>query len=90
MAGPTEIVIPIAMAIQFGAACFMAGQFAQRLKRVEDENKDRAAFHEKVTRLDEQMSSVKTTVDSVGRAVDGIHRQLGNLMLKGTGDILSG
>lgn len=90
MTNPTDIAIPVAMAIQFGAVCFVAGQFSQRLKRVEDDNKDRNAFHEKVTRLDEQMTSVRASMESLGRSVESFNRQLGNLMSKRTGDILAG
>lgn len=89
MADPTEIVIPVAMAIQFGAACFMAGQFAQRLKRVEDENKDRASFNEKVTRLDERIDTITKNGASTARSIESINRQLGNLMTTRTAQILS-
>lgn len=67
--------------LQSIALSFWLGRLSQRLSTVERSTDDRAGVGDKVIRLEVQMEAANKTLEKVGREMEGVNRQLGNIAM---------
>ncbi|MGH6979027.1 MAG: hypothetical protein ACRED4_07030 [Brevundimonas sp.] len=67
--------------VQTAVVAFALGRLFQRVTTVEKASDSMAVLADKVTRLSVQMEHMEGGVSKLGREMEGVNRQLGNLAM---------
>lgn len=67
--------------IQTAAIAFWAGRMSQRVLGVEQGLANKSELNDKVTRLCVEQEATGKSLEKMGRELEGIHRQLGNIAM---------
>lgn len=67
--------------LQTIALAFWLGRVSQRLNTVEKASEEGSGVMEKVIRLEVQMDHANQALTKVGREMEGVNRQLGNIAM---------
>ena len=71
--------------IQTAVVAFALGRLFQRVTQVETATADRGELSDKVTRLQVEMEHANAALSKVGREMEGVNRQLGNIAMNRVG-----
>ena len=74
--------------IQTAVVAFALGRLFQRVMQVEVATADRGELSDKVTRLQVEMEHANAALSKVGREMEGVNRQLGNIAMNRVGNIV--
>lgn len=72
--------------IQTAVVAFALGRLFQRVTQVEAATADRSELSDKVTRLQVEMEHANAALSKVGREMEGVNRQLGNIAMNRVGN----
>lgn len=64
---------------------FWTGVLSQRVKTLEDSAKDEKSSGERLVKVEVTLGTVHDDVQGIKRSMEGVQRQLGNLMTRGRG-----
>lgn len=67
--------------LQTAIFAFWLGRMSQRMTAVEKASEDRSELSDKVTRLQVEMEHANQALSKVGREMEGVNRQLGNIAM---------
>lgn len=70
------------------ALCFWVGMLHQRVKTLETSAKRDREDGERLVRVETKLESVEEDVEKILRHMDGINRQLGNIMQRQAGKVI--
>jgi len=72
---PVRITLAVSLAVlvQSALALVWAGAAAERLNHLEEQMTERQQLTERTARLEEQVSSVRTTLERIERKIDAVH-----------------
>lgn len=71
----------IALAVHAVTVAYQMGKLVQRVSTVERSSEDRGELSDKVTRLQVEMEHANAALLKVGREMEGVNRQLGNIAM---------
>lgn len=71
--------------VQTALIAFWAGRMSQRVANVEQGLSINADLNNKVTRLCVEQEATSKALEKMGREMEGVHRQLGNIAMKQIG-----
>jgi hypothetical protein len=77
--------LAVALGVHAVVVAFMMGKLVQRVSNVEREVGDRASMNDTVIELKVKMGHVETEMQKQSAALEGIHRQLGNIAMNRIG-----
>ena len=76
------------------ALAFWVGMLSQKVANLKEDVKDlkesaeRGGSGDRLTRLEVSMENAVSEIKKLGRGMEGVQRQLGNLMQKGSGGVV--
>lgn len=73
--------------LQTAVLSFWLGRLSQRVLTIEKATEGNDGLMEKVVKLEVEMTHATAALDKVGREMEGIHRQLGNIAMGRVGSI---
>ncbi|MFN7110333.1 MAG: hypothetical protein ACK4M2_01755 [Brevundimonas sp.] len=71
--------------VQTSVVAFALGRLFQRVSQVEKVSEGRGELSDKVTRLQVEMEHANSALEKVGREMEGVNRQLGNIAMNRIG-----